>query len=94
MRRAAAADQLDLGRRTQRRVHRIASADAGDGTGARQGLVGIERADASPVSLRAIVGGLAGHRNHLVPAHGLRRIVERHVELDDLALRDPELRAA
>jgi NTE family protein len=46
---------------------------------------GIERADAFPVSLRAIVGGLAGHRNHLVPAHGLRRIVERHVELDDLA---------
>jgi NTE family protein len=46
---------------------------------------GIERADAFPISLRAIVGGLAGHRNHLVPAHGLRRIVERHVELDDLA---------
>jgi NTE family protein len=46
---------------------------------------GIERADAFPVSLRAIVGGLAGHRDHLVPAHGLRRIVERHVELDDLA---------
>ena len=46
---------------------------------------GIERAYAFPVSLRAIVGGVAGHRNHLVPAHGLRRIVERHVELDDLA---------
>jgi NTE family protein len=46
---------------------------------------GIERTDAFPVSLRAMVGGLAGHRNHLVPAHGLRRIVERHVELDDLS---------
>src|SRR6476619_4579186 len=46
---------------------------------------GIERADAFPVSLRTMVGGLAGHRDHLVPAHGLRRIVERHVELDDLA---------
>lgn len=46
---------------------------------------GIERADAFPVSLRAMVGGIAGHRNHLVPAHGLRRIVERHVELNDLA---------
>jgi len=45
----------------------------------------IERADAFPVSLRTMVGGLAGHRNHLVPAHGLRRIVERYVELDDLA---------
>jgi NTE family protein len=46
---------------------------------------GIEREDAFPVSLRTMVGGLAGHRNHLVPARGLRRIVERHVELDDLA---------
>jgi NTE family protein len=46
---------------------------------------GIERADAFPVSLRTMVSGLAGHRNHLVPAHGLRRIVERHVELADLA---------
>jgi NTE family protein len=46
---------------------------------------GIERADAFPVSLRTMVGGIAGQRNHLVPAHGLRRIVERHVELDDLA---------
>jgi NTE family protein len=45
----------------------------------------IERADAFPISLRAMVGGLAGHRNHLVPVHGLRRIIERHVELDDLA---------
>lgn len=46
---------------------------------------GIERADAFPVSLRTMVGGIAGQRNHLVPAQGLRRIVERHVELDDLA---------
>jgi len=46
---------------------------------------GIERTDAFPISLRTIVGGLAGHRDHLVPAHGLRRLVERHVELDDLA---------
>jgi NTE family protein len=46
---------------------------------------GIERADAFPVSLRTMVGGLAGHRNHLVPASGLRRIVERHIEIGDLA---------
>jgi NTE family protein len=46
---------------------------------------GIERSDAFPVSLRTVVGGLAGQRNHLVPARGLRRIVERHVELDDLS---------
>ena len=46
---------------------------------------GIERADAFPLSIRTVVGGLAGQRDHLVPARGLRQIVERHVELDDLA---------
>jgi NTE family protein len=45
----------------------------------------IERADAFPLSLRTVVGGIAGQRDHLVPARGLRQIVERHVELDDLA---------
>ena len=45
----------------------------------------IERADAFPLSLRTVVGGLAGQRDHLVPARGLRQIVERHIELDDLA---------
>jgi len=45
----------------------------------------IERADAFPLSLRTVVGGLAGQRDHLVPARGLREIVERNVELDDLA---------
>jgi NTE family protein len=45
----------------------------------------IERADAFPVSLRTMVGGMAGQRDHLVPARGLRQIVQRHVELDDLA---------
>jgi NTE family protein len=45
----------------------------------------IERADAFPLSLRTVVGGIAGQRDHLVPARGLRQIVERHVELGDLA---------
>jgi NTE family protein len=45
----------------------------------------IDRADAFPVSLRTMVGGIAGQRDHLVPARGLRQIVQRHVELDDLA---------
>ena len=44
----------------------------------------IERADAFPVSLRTVVGGLAGRRDHLVPQHGLRQIVQRHIQLDDL----------
>jgi len=46
---------------------------------------GVERGDAFPLSLRAVAGGLAGRRDHLVPACGLRQIIERHIELDDLA---------
>jgi NTE family protein len=46
---------------------------------------GIDRFDAFPVSLRTIVGGVAGQRDHLIPPRGLRRIVQRHVQLEDLA---------
>jgi NTE family protein len=46
---------------------------------------GVEREDAFPVSLRTIVGGLSGQRDHLVPTRGLRQIVKRHVQLQDLA---------
>ncbi|MCW3064550.1 MAG: hypothetical protein JWN32_1722, partial [Solirubrobacterales bacterium] len=46
---------------------------------------GIQRADAFPLSLWTMAGGMAGQRNHLVPARGLRQIVQRHVEIDDLA---------
>jgi NTE family protein len=45
----------------------------------------VERADAFPVSVRTMLGGLAGQRNHIVPPRGLRRIVERYVAFDDLA---------
>jgi NTE family protein len=45
----------------------------------------VEREDAFPVSLRTLVGGLSGQRDHLVPTRGLRQIVERHVQLQDLA---------
>jgi NTE family protein len=44
----------------------------------------VEREDAFPVSLRTIVGGLSGQRDHLVPTRGLRQLVQRHVELQDL----------
>jgi NTE family protein len=46
---------------------------------------GIDRTDAFPLSLRTIVGGVAGQRDHLVPPRGLRQIVQRHVQLEDLA---------
>src|SRR3954465_97645 len=45
----------------------------------------VEREDAFPISLRTIVGGLSGQRDHLVPTRGLRQIVRRHVRLHDLA---------
>jgi NTE family protein len=46
---------------------------------------GVEREDAFPVSMSTLVGGLAGQRDHLVPTRGLRRLVRRYVQLQDLA---------
>jgi NTE family protein len=46
---------------------------------------GLEREDVFPVSLAALVGGVCGKRDHLVPDRGLRQLVRRHLELDDLA---------
>jgi NTE family protein len=46
---------------------------------------GVQREDAFPVSLKTLVGGLSGNRDHLVPTRGLRQIVRRHVQLHDLA---------
>jgi NTE family protein len=45
----------------------------------------VGRGDAFPVGLRTFVGGLFGQRDHLVSTRGLRQIVERHLQLDDLA---------
>jgi NTE family protein len=45
----------------------------------------LRREDIFPVSLGALVGGLCGRRDHLVPDRGLRRLVRRYIEFDDLA---------
>jgi NTE family protein len=45
----------------------------------------LRREDVFPVSLSALVGGLRGQRDHLVPDRALRLQVRRHVEFDDLA---------
>jgi NTE family protein len=37
-----------------------------------------------PVNMRALLGGLRGQRDHLVTSRGVRRLVQRHVEFDDL----------
>ena len=45
----------------------------------------LQREDMFPVSLTAIVGGVCGNRDHLVRDRGLRQLVRRHIEFDDLA---------
>jgi NTE family protein len=45
----------------------------------------LQREDVFPVSLGALVGGLRGHRDHLVPDRALRLQVRRYVEFEDLA---------
>jgi NTE family protein len=45
----------------------------------------LHREDVFPVSVPALLGGVRGRRNHLVPDHGLRRLVDRHIEFEDLA---------
>jgi NTE family protein len=45
---------------------------------------GLQREDIFPVSMSALAGGLCGRRDHLVPDRGVRRLVRRHVEFDDL----------
>jgi NTE family protein len=46
---------------------------------------GLVREDIFPVSLSALVGGLCGRRDHMVPDHALRQLIRRYVQLDDLS---------
>jgi NTE family protein len=45
----------------------------------------LQRDDVFPVNMRALVGGLCGKRDHLVPDQAVRRLVRRHIDYDDLA---------
>jgi NTE family protein len=45
----------------------------------------LEREDVFPVSMSALIGGVCGRRDHLVPDRGLRQLVGRHIRFDDLA---------
>jgi NTE family protein len=38
-----------------------------------------------PISVRTVIAGLASHRDHLVPDRGVRDLVRRHLQVDDLA---------
>lgn len=46
---------------------------------------GLRREDLFPVSVRTLVGGLSGQRDHLVSDRALRRHVRRYVEFQDLS---------
>jgi NTE family protein len=43
------------------------------------------REDIFPIRMSALVGGICGRRDHLVPDRGLRQLIRRYVEFDDLA---------
>jgi predicted acylesterase/phospholipase RssA len=45
----------------------------------------LQREEIFPVNLSALVGGVCGRRDHLVPDRGLRRLVRRYIGFDDLA---------
>lgn len=45
----------------------------------------LRRRDLFPISMTALAAGLCRRRSHLVPDHGLRLLVRRNIELDDLA---------
>ena len=46
---------------------------------------GLRREDVFPVSVRTLVGGLSGQRDHLVSDRALRRKMRRYIEFDDLS---------
>ena len=45
----------------------------------------LRREDVFPVSMTALIGGVCGRRDHLVPDRGLRVLAQRHLEFGDLA---------
>src|SRR6476469_1823354 len=45
---------------------------------------GLRREDVFPLGPRRLIGGLAGHRDHLVADHGLRRLADRHLQIASL----------
>jgi NTE family protein len=44
----------------------------------------LRREDVFPVALRTLFGGVSSRHDHLVPDHGLRRLVRRHLQLEAL----------
>jgi NTE family protein len=47
--------------------------------------LGLRREHVFPISARTVLAGLANHRDHLVPDRGIRDLIRRHLQVDDLA---------
>ena len=45
---------------------------------------GLHREDLFPIHARTVIGGLANHRDHLVPDTGVRRLAARHLQIERL----------
>jgi NTE family protein len=45
---------------------------------------GLHREDIFPIHPLMVIGGLANHRDHLVPDNGLRRLARRHLQIERL----------
>jgi NTE family protein len=49
---------------------------------------GLHREDIFPINPRMVIGGLANHRDHLVPDTGMRRLAGRHLQFSRLEQAD------
>jgi NTE family protein len=43
---------------------------------------GLHRDDVFPINARTLLGGVTNQRDHLVSDHGLRRLIQRHLQID------------
>src|SRR4051812_29041171 len=43
---------------------------------------GLHRDDVFPLDARTLIGGMTNHRDHLVSDRGLRRLVDRHLQIE------------
>jgi NTE family protein len=46
---------------------------------------GLRREHVFPVSVRTVLAGVANQRDHLVPDRGIRELIRRHLQVDELA---------
>ena len=74
-----------LCQRAQRRIRRIAAPVPQTARELGRVWRSLQWEDVFPVSMSALVGGVCGRRDHLVPERELQRLIRRHIEFGDLA---------